>query len=217
MIRSSVARVLAAQRLEDGAVLAVDRQQRGAVRARRSPAAGRRRRPGSPCWPAPAPSPCRRRPQPRREAGGADDGRHGPVRPARTPPRPAPPRPAAASMPVPARPPRSSASRVASAVTAMRAPERARLLGQQRHVAGAGQRHDLEGLRPAGVPQQLDGVAADRAGRAEDADPAPHGSGADHAPGRPSAVQSAKNQAPPISASNRSKSPPCPGISGSNP
>ena len=54
MIRSTSAAALAQQRLEDRAVLAVDRDQPRPVRRAGPPQRAPRRRPGSPCWRAPA-------------------------------------------------------------------------------------------------------------------------------------------------------------------
>ena len=83
--------------------------------------------------------------------------------------------PAAASMPLPASAAASSASRSASAVTATARLQRAGLLGEERDVAGTGERDDLEGLGAA-LPRRsaTTVLLPDRAGRAEDADPAPH-------------------------------------------
>ena len=154
-----LAGALAAQRLEDGAVLAVDRDQPGAVRGAGAAASARRRRPCSPCWRAPAP----RRAAPARAPAPAPPRRRSPTspsRPARPPRRRAPPARPPRAMPLPSSAASSSASRAGSAVTATRGPQPPRLLGEQRDVAAAGQRHHLVGLGPALRLEQRDGVAA---------------------------------------------------------
>ena len=137
--------------LEDRAVLAVDRAGAGCRARRRSAAADRRRRPGSPCW----------RARGHRHAGrvrGPAPGRRrrrsptSPSRPAPPPRRRSASGPAAARMPLPASAVGELGQAVAgSAVTATRAPSRRACSASSATLAAAGQRDDLVALarRPA--------------------------------------------------------------------
>ena len=174
MIRSTSRGRLAAQRLEDGAVLAVHRDQPGAVRgagalqqlagADHALLVGERQHPAvlAPAC-SPGASPAAPTIADIAQSTGSDAAASSASGPA------------AAAMPLPASAVSSSASRSASAVTATRAPEPPRLLGEQRDVAR--RRSAPRPRRPSAPPWSSisdDRVLADRAGRAEDADPPPH-------------------------------------------
>ena len=137
---------LRVERLEDGVVLGVDRQQRGAVRAAPRPARSRRRRPASPCWPAPR----RRRAAAPPASDAARQRRRSPPwssRPGGRRPRPRPagrPRPRCRCRPAP---PAARRRRAGSATTARSGVQRDGLLGQQLDIAAGDQ-----GLAPGNAP-----------------------------------------------------------------
>ncbi len=147
--------------------------------------------------------------EPRREARGADDGRHAPIDGLRG----------------------SGAKRFRSRLGADPAAgkrggkvvtpgrvcrdrdagaEAASLVGEKRDIAAASERDDLVALAAALRLEERHRVLPDRAGRAQDGNFAAH----DQEPitPMPRASQIPKNQTPPMIPSSRSITPPCPGM-----
>ena len=170
MICSTSSALLEVEDLEDGAVLGIDRQQRRAVAARSRPSSARRRRPGISLLASADHGAAAHGRQRRLQPGGADDRRHHPVgRPAAASTTAV--GPAAASMPVPAS---ASFSVAVAAGIGDRPPARGRsrracsASSSTLRLAVSASTSKASGLRV----DQIDGVAADRAGRAEDGDAA---------------------------------------------